>query len=430
MTIQIINAVIMAIGIAFISNIIAFKNMDKKKLLYMSFGLFIIFINESSGIFYFSNLLAIILIGIFEYLDEGKFLKGLIIGSIGLIISMVTSSIVISFIDLKSIMNNKYIRLFTTFSIMIIAIAMTFILRKIYLLLKDYRVDNISWKVVSIILVLIVGILSAYISTIPIATIAGENDQFTIIYNGSSFSLYLILLLGMLYVLWKKLNDEIIYKQKLKESEYLKEYTDSLEEMSEDLRKFRHDYVNIISSMVGYIDDNDVEGLKDHIHNNIIPLERRINKDNTKIHLLKNIKIPQLKGLISSKIIRAQELNINVSIEIMDEIKDIKLDIINVCRIIGILLDNAIEECEIIEGSYLKFGILKNISSMDFIISNSCRENIEPIYKLNSKGFSTKGKNRGLGLAIVDELIEKNNNIVLDTIIENKVFTQILTIME
>lgn len=430
MIIEIINAAIMGIGIALIINIIEFKYVEKRKLLYMSFGLFIIFINQSSGILYFNNLLAIILIGIFEYLDGGKFLKGVIVGGSGLIISIVASSITSPFIGFESIINNKYIEFITIFITMIIAVGITFILRKIYILLKNYKVDNISWKLTSVVLMLIVGILSAYIATTSRKEIIGENGQSVNFFNGSSFSIYLILLLGMVYILWKKLNEEIIYKQKLKESEYLKEYTNSLEEMSEDLRKFRHDYVNIISSIVGYIDDNDMVGLKNHIYNNIIPLEIRINKDNTRIHLLKNIKMSELKGLISSKIIRAQELNINVNIEIMDEIKDIKFNIVTICRIIGILLDNAIEECEIIEGSYLKFGIIKNISSIDFMISNSCRKNIEPIYKLNSKGFSTKGKNRGLGLAIVNELIEEYENIVLDTIIENRVFTQILTVME
>lgn len=430
MTIEIINAAIMGFGIALITNIIEFKYVEKRKLLYTSFGLFIIFINKSSGILYFNNLLAIILIGIFEYLDSGKFLKGVIVGGIGLIISIGASSITSPFIGFERIINNKYIEFITIFITMIIAVGITFILRKIYILLKNYKVDNISWKLTSVVLMLIVGILSAYIATTSRKEIIGENGQSVNFFNGSSFSIYLILLLGMVYILWKKLNEEIIYKQKLKESEYLKEYTSSLEEMSEDLRKFRHDYVNIISSIVGYIDDNDMVGLKNHIYNNIIPLEIRINKDNTRIHLLKNIKRSELKGLISSKIIRAQELNINVNIEIMDEIKEIKFNIVTICRILGILLDNAIEECEIIEGSYLKFAIIKNISSIDFIISNSCRENIEPIYKLNSKGFSTKGKNRGLGLTIVNELIEEYENIVLDTIIENRVFTQILTVME
>ena len=98
------------------------------------------------------------------------------------------------------------------------------------------------------------------------------------------------------------------------------------------------------------------------------------------------------------------------------------------CRIIGILIDNGIEECDTIENSYIAFGIIKNSSSIDVIVANSCRENIEPIYILNSKGFSTKGNNRGLGLAILEELVEDNSNLILDTILQKGTFTQILTV--
>lgn len=424
-----INALVIALGISIILNIIEFRKIEKGKLFCTFFGIFIIFNNQSGSIniMYSNQLLSVILIGILEYLDNGNFLKGIINGGIALILCTIASSLINPFIYGDKWVYNSYVQIFLTIITVIAAIQLAFFFRKIYVVLKQYNINQVSWKVISMILILIIGGLSAYIAIIPREVIS-EEGKLTIYHYGGTFSIYLIILIILIYVLGGKLKSEIIYKQKLKEAENLKEYTNSLEEMYEDLRRFRHDYINIISSIVGYVDDEDIIGLKSHIYKNIIPLEQNINKNNTKIHLLKNIKLSELKGLVSSKLIRAQELNINVTVDIIEEIESINIDAVTLCRIIGILIDNGIEECENIENSYITFGIIKNPSSIDFIVANSCRENIEPIYILNSKGFSTKGNNRGLGLAIVEELIKDNSNLILDTIVENRTFTQILTV--
>ena len=429
MIVSTIYALVIALGIATILNIIEFRKIERRKLFCTFFGVFIIFNNQSGdiNIMYSNQLLSVVLIGLLEYLDNGNFFKGILNGGIALILCTIASSFINPFIFGDKWIYNSYIQIVLAIITVIAAIQLAFFFRKIYVILKQYNINQVSWKVISMILILIIGGFSAYLAAIPREVIR-EEGRLTIFYYGGTFSIYLIILIILTYVLGGKLKSEIIYKQKLKEAENLKEYTNSLEEMYEDLRRFRHDYINIISSIVGYVDDNDIIGLKNHIYKNIIPLEQNINKNNTKIHLLKNIKLSELKGLVSSKLIRAQELNINVTVDIIEEIENINIDAVTLCRIIGILIDNGIEECVTIENSYITFGIIKNSSSIDFIVANSCRENIEPIYILNSKGFSTKGNNRGLGLAIVEELIEDNSNLILDTIVEKGTFTQILTV--
>lgn len=424
-----VSALIMSIGISILLNIIRFKRIEKTKFIYISFGLFLMFNNSLGNVIYLNQLLSIVFIGMFEHLDNGSFFKGIITGGVALILCMITSSLISPFVKFQSVINNEFLQILLILITVILAIIMAFFVRKIYIILKEYNLNNISWKVVCVILIFIVGALSTYIAVFPKGEIAGQEGQYIVAYNGSTFVIYLVILMALIYVLGNKLKNEITYKQKLKEAENLKEYTSSLENMYEDLRKFRHDYVNVLSSIVGYIDDEDMEGLRTHLYTNILPLEKKISKNNTKLHLLKKIKIPELKGLISSKLIRAQELGINVSVDILEDIENIHGCIVTICRSLGILLDNAIEECETMEDAHLNFGVIKGNTSIDFIIENTCRENIEPIYILNSKGFSTKGKDRGLGLSILEELLEENENIILDTIVENKTFTQILVIM-
>lgn len=194
------------------------------------------------------------------------------------------------------------------------------------------------------------------------------------------------------------------------------------------MRVFRHDYINILSSMVGYIEDKDMVGLEKHFNNNIMPLSEGMKSNNFKIGLLQNIKVPEIKGIIASKVIRAQEVGIDVTIEVMEPVETISMDIIDLSRSVGILLDNAIEAAQKCDKPYIKFALINKEKSIVMIIINGTPEDTPPIYKIYKKGFSTKGENRGLGLYNLKEIIGKYNSVFLDTAINNGDFTQSLEI--
>ena len=67
-------------------------------------------------------------------------------------------------------------------------------------------------------------------------------------------------------------------EQRRKEEEHrnIMEYTKHVEEMYEELRSFRHDYVNILASLSGYIEKRDVDGLSQYFEENIMPTNMRI----------------------------------------------------------------------------------------------------------------------------------------------------------
>lgn len=261
--------------------------------------------------------------------------------------------------------------------------------------------------------------------------ILGSNDGFTseiIKLNGILFFIYFILLLIIAYILIKNIAKELELKNKKSQFENLQEYTSNLEKLYTEMRVFRHDYINILSSIVGYIENKDMSGLEVYFNNKIIPLGKGIESNNFKIGHLKNIKILELKGIMSSKLIHAQELGIDVFIDIMENIERIDMDVVDLCRVVGILIDNAIEAALASANQSLKVALVNKSNSIIIVIINSCPENIPPIYKLFQRGFSTKGQNRGLGLSNLKELISHYNNISLDTIIENGEFIQNLEI--
>ena len=202
----------------------------------------------------------------------------------------------------------------------------------------------------------------------------------------------------------------------------LQEYTNQIENMYSSLRSFKHDYSNIMLSMSGYIEANDMEGLRDYFDKEILPLSKNITKNTAHINQLINIKTTELKSIISSKLLYAIELNINVGIEVTDEVTSIPMDTLDLCRVIGIFLDNAIEATLETDQPTIRFALINLDTEYIFIISNTFLEKGIPYATLSKPNVSTKGVNRGIGLYNAHEIIAKYNHVFLDTEIKNKFF--------
>ncbi len=222
---------------------------------------------------------------------------------------------------------------------------------------------------------------------------------------------------------------EMKYKRQVQEIENYYKYTLRIEKINNDMRKFRHDYVNILLSMSEYIRGDDMPGLKEYFDKNIVPLKDNIQTNSFKINGLERLQIRELKGLLTTKIIQAQENNIRVSVEVPDEITKISLNMIDLSRIMGIILDNAIEASTEIKDPLIQIGFMKNEEAVTIIVMNKCAKDIPKVHELFKENFSTKGSNRGLGLSTLREIADNADNILLDTVIENHYFIQKLEIM-
>ncbi|MGV3129648.1 quorum-sensing sensor histidine kinase AgrC [Staphylococcus simulans] len=222
---------------------------------------------------------------------------------------------------------------------------------------------------------------------------------------------------------------EMKYKRQVQEIENYYKYTLRIEKINNDMRKFRHDYVNILLSMSEYIRDDDMPGLKEYFDKNVVPLKDNIQTNSFKINGLERLQIRELKGLLTTKIIQAQENNIRVSVEVPDEITKISLNMIDLSRIMGIILDNAIEASTEIKDPLIQIGFMKNEEAVTIIVMNKCAKDIPKVHELFKENFSTKGSNRGLGLSTLREIADNADNILLDTVIENHYFIQKLEIM-
>ncbi|MGL5352827.1 MAG: sensor histidine kinase, partial [Clostridium sp.] len=208
----------------------------------------------------------------------------------------------------------------------------------------------------------------------------------------------------------------------------LQSYIEVTENQYNEIRKFKHDYINIISTIAGYIENEDICSLKNHFENNILPLTKSFENESVKLNILEKVKVMELKGLLKIKLAQAISKNIKVAVEVIEKIDKINFDVVNLCRVVGILLDNSIEAAETIEDGFVNIAIFKKENEVYIVIQNSFNgENIS-IQQIYKRGFSTKGKNRGLGLSTVKELLSNNKDVSSETIIDENIFTQLLKI--
>lgn len=217
---------------------------------------------------------------------------------------------------------------------------------------------------------------------------------------------------------------EMKYKRNLEEIETYYEYTLRIESINNEMRKFRHDYVNILSTLSEFIREDDMQGLKKYFNEQIVPMKDNMKTRSIKINGIENLKVREIKGLITTKILQAQEKAIPISIEVPDEIDKIEMNTIEFSRISGIILDNAIEASEVLDDPLIQIAFINNDESVTFIVMNKCSDDTPKIHELFEEGFSTKGDNRGLGLSTLKELTDQNENVLLDTVIENGYFVQ------
>lgn len=222
---------------------------------------------------------------------------------------------------------------------------------------------------------------------------------------------------------------EINYRRSQQEIEDYYNYTLRVEQVNNRMRKFRHDYINILSTMSEYLREDDLEGLKAYYNKHISPLKDHFEANTLKLNGVENLKVKEIKGVITTKILQAQERQIEISVEVADEINEINMEMIDLSRILGIIMDNAIEASMNLESPMIQIAFIKTEQSVLIIIMNKAPDNLPKLHTLYQEGFSTKGKNRGLGLSTLKEITDSKDNVFLETTIENHYFIQKLEIM-
>lgn len=244
------------------------------------------------------------------------------------------------------------------------------------------------------------------------------------------FLIYGLLTIGVTVLSFRGLQNKEKRRKEEEVKKNLLEYTTQVESMYEGLRSFKHDYVNILAAMSGYLEKEDMEGLKKYFNENILPTNEAINRESYHLQKLSKIQDPAMKGLISSKLIYAHSMGADVFVDIVDEVKPIAMRDVDATRVLGIYLDNAIEAALETTQKEIKFNIVCDVHSTTIVLMNSFLDKGLAVEKMDQKGATTKGEGHGIGLSNVNEVLRKYKNICKMTEIKDGYFVQTLIVEE
>ena len=305
---------------------------------------------------------------------------------------------------------------------LLIALGIQFLIFIFYLLIKYSKVqisifENMSKKSK---IIFIINLVFATIAILLQFLIAGfyldKLPTYIVIFSNLSLIIYFIL---SIYTITKTTQYEIASLNLEQE----KENNRILKNLQDDLRGFRHDFSNIMCTIGGYVQVKDIEGLSKYYS--------QIQKDVTKINNLgalnpDSINNPAVFTLIASKYSRALELGIEMNINVFLNLNTLNMKIYEFTRILGILLDNAIEAAKDCNEKIINLEIRKDTkrNRQLLIVENTYNNKDVDTERIYEKNFSTKSGNSGLGLWEVRQILKRNNNLNLFTSKNDKFFKQ------
>ena len=373
----------------------------------------------------FGILAAVCIYGLIACRDTAP--QNVFMGMIGCILAVVTENLLANFlyILIPSPLSNQWyffcgIDLIYTLLFYWITLLCGKLLKKVFLSGKGILRLPQTWYVIDAALLLLITIY-LFDNLIP-----GQNGSVgRMIYNNAlHISGYLLVMCCLLLAMRRSYLEQIQTESKQKSMQDLQDYTRNLEAMYNSLRSFKHDYVNILLSLSGYIEDGDMDRLKDFFESKIFPTKNLITGGDYKLNQLSNIGVLEIKSLLSAKMIYAHESGIDITIDIPDKVESFLIDTVDLARILGIFLDNAMEATLETEQPQIGLNILRNKTSVSIIISNRFPDNGVMLHKLKQKGFSTKNGHQGIGLWNAQKIISSYDNVLLETTMKRDYFTQ------
>lgn len=209
------------------------------------------------------------------------------------------------------------------------------------------------------------------------------------------------------------------------EYEVLANNFNEYEKMLEYQRIANHENKNQLLVIKGMIEKKDINTIE--YINSIVKDHREPNEN----FLYETNKIPSggLRGLIYYKCLFMKDKEINIQLNIENSVRKIdfsKIEISlnrDICKIIGVLLDNSIEAVENLTDKKIKINIKYENKTMKISISNNFSGIID-LSSVDNKGYTTKGAGHGYGLSLVKELVLKNKCIENNREIMSNVFVQ------
>lgn len=211
-----------------------------------------------------------------------------------------------------------------------------------------------------------------------------------------------VLLVLVIYLLYRILDG--IYDRRVAayQNKLLKNEVDEVHNLYLTMRGWRHDYHNHMQSVKAYLAMDSLEEARAYLD--------ALEQDLDEINLLFNTGNINADAVLNAKISLAIKKGIQVDYKAAVP-KTLAVSDIDLCVVIGNLIDNAVESCEKVapENQFIRLYIGIFQKQLYLSVSNATSETVR---KLDEQYISTKRGNHGHGLKRINKIVDKYGGFV------------------
>lgn len=212
------------------------------------------------------------------------------------------------------------------------------------------------------------------------------------------------LLLYILYETMRRSYEKSLESQTgLAQNDLIEKHYNEVQNIYLNMRGWRHDYHNHLQTIKGHIALNQMQELNEYLG--------MLEKDLSSVDTIMKTGNLMLDAILNSKVSIARNRNINVNVKAQTPEK-LLVSEIDLCVIIGNLIDNAAEACLKIENTRERFiriyiGVLKK--QLYISVTNSMGGTLN---KIGGEYFTTKDKSHGHGIKRINAIVNKYNGYI------------------
>jgi len=238
--------------------------------------------------------------------------------------------------------------------------------------------------------------------------------------------IFIIIYSYVVYLLLNEKNENIKFKE---ENKHLLENLNEYEKMLDYQRVANHENKNQLLVIKSMINKNNKK-----LHSYIDEVINEKRADNETLYTkAKRIPSGGLQGLIYQKMLKMQDENINIDLNVSTDIRKVELSKLDskinfdICRVMGIIIDNAIDETIKTKEKEISISMYKEDNEFIIEVANKCVE-LPDLSKIDNKGYTTKEKGHGYGLSLLKNICDSNKEIINERKIIGNIFVQIIKI--
>lgn len=250
--------------------------------------------------------------------------------------------------------------------------------------------------------------------------------------RNSSLSIAYLVLIAALIVFHYKGREEWQRKEAAAQSLIVQQqeaYIRTLEGMQEEMRRFRHDYKNMMSGMYLTAKEGELTEAMDYIREMTDDFDSQIGGQIRQMSQLSNVCMTEIKGLLLAKIAQMQKEGTACELEVMRPFGGTGCRTTDLCRCLGILIDNAMDEVRGREDARVYIMVSCQEGYTTFRVKNRLYHDID-FHRIWQQGYSTRGADRGTGLASYRKILEGYENVLPATAVQEGYFIQEFKVQE